>query len=69
MLSAYNADGRQVIARDVTKEDGPFYCPECQGEVTIKKGAIKVHHFAHVPPFACSFGVGESDEDAIAKVV
>ena len=67
MLSAYNPNGRQVIARDVTKEDGPFFCPECEGEVTLKKGVIKVHHFAHVPPFTCSFGVGESEEHRAAK--
>ncbi len=68
MLSAYNAKGRQVIARDVTKADGPFTCPDCQGEVILKKGEEKVHHFAHVPPFACSFGAGESEEHRAAKL-
>jgi competence protein CoiA len=68
MLSAYNAKGRQVIARDTTKEDGPFTCPDCQGMVIIKKGVEKVHHFAHVSPFDCSFGVGESEEHSAAKL-
>lgn len=67
MLSAYDANGRQVIARDVTKAEGPFTCPDCRGEVILKKGAEKVHHFAHVPPFTCSFGVGESEEHRAAK--
>jgi len=67
MLSAYNTNGRQVIARDVTKVDGPFRCPECGSEVRIKKGVCKVHHFAHVPPFNCTFGVGESEEHRAAK--
>jgi competence protein CoiA len=67
MLSAYNARGRQVIARDATKTDGPFTCPDCGGEVILKKGEEKVHHFAHVPPFTCSFGVGESQEHRAAK--
>jgi len=67
MLSAYNANGKQVIACDVTKADGPFTCPECQGEVILKQGLEKVHHFAHVPPFACSHGTGESKEHRAAK--
>jgi competence protein CoiA len=67
MLSAYNAIGRQVIARDVTKAEGPFTCPDCQGEVILKKGVEKIHHFAHVPPFSCFHGVGESDEHRAAK--
>src|SRR5260370_13049725 len=67
MLSAYNAKDRQVIARDATKAEGPFTCPDCQGEVILKKGEEKVHHFAHVPPFTCSFGVGESEEHRAAK--
>ncbi len=67
MLSAYNSEGRQVIASEVTKEDGPFHCPECRGEVNLKKGALIVHHFAHVPPFNCTFGVGESEEHRAAK--
>jgi competence protein CoiA len=68
MLSAYDATGRQVIARDVTKAEGPFACPDCQGEVILKKGVEKVHHFAHVPPFTCNFGVGESEEHLTAKL-
>lgn len=67
MLSAYDANGRQVIARDVTKADGPFSCPDCQGEVILKKGVEKVHHFAHIRPFTCSNGVGESEEHRAAK--
>src|SRR5713101_1144226 len=67
MLNAYNANGRQVVARDVTKADGPFHCTECGGKVAVKKGVIKVHHFAHVPPFKCTSGVGESEEHRAAK--
>src|SRR5258708_27298285 len=67
MLSAYNANRKQVMACDVTKADGPFTCPECQGEVILKQGTEKVPHFAHVPPFACSHGVGESKEHRAAK--
>src|SRR5215469_13169122 len=68
MLSAFNSKGEQVLAREVTKKDGPFSCPECGGEVTVKKGVIKIHHFAHVPPFTCSFGVGESEAHRAAKL-
>jgi len=57
-----------VIARDVTKEDGPFRCPECAGIVLVKKGHVKVHHFAHKPPFDCQYGQGESEEHRRAKM-
>lgn len=68
MLTAYNVKGRQVFARDVTKADGPFACPECGGEVIVKKGSSIIHHYAHVPPFTCSMGAGESPEHLAAKL-
>ncbi|MBF0250384.1 MAG: competence protein CoiA [Alphaproteobacteria bacterium] len=62
MLSGIkNSSNSKVFARNVTKEDAPFSCPGCRGELTIKKGNIKTHHFAHKPPFNCSRGQGETD--------
>jgi competence protein CoiA len=29
--------------------------------MSIKKGSLKVHHFAHLPPFLCEYGAGETD--------
>jgi competence protein CoiA len=68
MLSAQNSTEQTVLAWNTTKDDGPFTCPECHHAVLLKKGTIKVHHFAHVPPIACTYGVGESETHRRAKV-
>jgi competence protein CoiA len=68
MLSALNAHNREVVAREMSKDNGPFYCPACRGEVMVKKGTIKIHHFAHVPPAKCLYGTGESEEYRTAKL-
>lgn len=69
MLSAYNAMRKQVIARDTVKAAGPFSCPDCKGEVRIKKGTEVVHHFAHTSvPLDCSWREGESKEHRQAKL-
>jgi competence protein CoiA len=67
MLSAQNSSGQTVLAWDSIKANGPFTCPECHHAVLLKKGEIKVHHFAHVPPIACTYGVGESETHRRAK--
>ncbi len=36
-----------VSAYDVTKTDGPFYCPVCLCEVVVRKCTDKEDHFAH----------------------
>lgn len=55
------ADNSKVFARQVAKDHGPFYCAGCKGELIVHKGNIKIHHFAHKPPFNCSRGEGESE--------
>lgn len=67
MLSAHNSSDQVVIAWEVSKHDGPFTCPECHHAVLLKKGTIKIHHFAHVPPINCAYGVGESELHRRAK--
>src|SRR2546430_12963363 len=46
----------QVLASSVSKVDGPFTCPMCMCEVLVKKGRVKIHHFAHIPPTICAYG-------------
>ncbi len=41
------SDFKSVRARSVTKEDGPFICPDCFSDAVIKKCADKEDHFAH----------------------
>src|SRR5215469_18611756 len=57
MLSAYDPDKRSRLAWEVTKGDGPFTCPECKASVLLRKGEIKIHHFAHIPSTSCQYGV------------
>src|SRR5579862_5390526 len=66
MLCAQNQGGK-VIAWDVDKDDGPFVCPECGKEVILKKGTVRTHHFAHIPPTDCQYGTGESEAHRQAK--
>jgi len=52
--------GKRCVAWKAEKSEGPFNCPECLGEVILRKGNIREHHFAHKPPFYCSYGAGET---------
>lgn len=59
MLTAINNE-KIVIARDAQKP-GIFTCPECGEVVTLRKGSVKVHHFAHRSTTSCGYGKGESE--------
>lgn len=59
MLHARNASAT-VMAKDVTRADGPFTCLECGAPVVLKKGQVKIHHFAHVVSVGCEHS-GESE--------
>ena len=69
MLSAIrNSDSNKVFAAQESKTNRPFSCAMCNGEVILKKGPINIHHFAHKPPYDCSYGKGESDEHHRCKL-
>lgn len=68
MLSACNPAGRSLVAWEAIKDDGPFTCPECRAPVLLRKGEIKIHHFAHIPPTGCQYGTGESEVHRQAKM-
>lgn len=55
------SDKQKVFASKSVKQDGPFSCPGCKHELNIRKGRIKVHHFAHKPPYHCQRGAGETE--------
>lgn len=67
MLVAIAAEGFRRTARIVTREDGPFECPECSSEVILKAGRIIVPHFAHRAQAACTWGEGESERHMLMK--
>jgi competence protein CoiA len=61
-------DTQRVAAWDQQKSDGPFSCPLCVGETILKKGTMKVHHFAHKPPITCEYGRGETERHRECKL-
>ena len=61
LTSIREFDGQKVMARDSVKSHGPFLCPKCHSQTVLRKGRVKVHHFAHKPPVFCQYGQGESD--------
>ncbi len=61
MQVALSEAGVRCVAWITEKAEGPFSCPGCSGEVILKKGKIKEHHYAHKPPFDCLYGAKESE--------
>ena len=68
MFVATNQHG-DVRAEAVQEQDGPFYCPGCKEQVILKRGSIKVPHFAHHPGSECVYeeSPAESYEHGSAK--
>jgi len=62
------SDSQKVAASDQQKCDGPFSCPQCIEETILKKGTMKVHHFAHKPPITCEYGRGETERHRECKL-
>lgn len=40
-------DNSRVLASNVIKDDGPFYCPVCLSDAIVRKCTEKADHFAH----------------------
>lgn len=69
MLTAIQVERRvKVLAVNAERSEAPFACPACGDTVTLKKGKIKVHHFAHKPPVTCEAAAGETSEHIRAKM-
>jgi competence protein CoiA len=62
------SDGLKVVARDAERADAPFSCASCAAEMTLKKGALRIHHFAHKAPTVCRLGVGETEDHYLVKL-
>lgn len=62
-----NAAGREVRPETATKEEA-YYCPDCKGDLVLRKGDIKIPHFAHKGmPVICDF-LTETEEHYRAKL-
>jgi len=68
MLSAFDRQGKAVIASEAERKDGPFYCPSCGGQVILKQGHRVVDHFVHLPDSNCAYGTRESMEHLQTKM-
>ncbi len=63
MLIAETKNGERILAQDCHKEQSDLRCPQCQKAVILKKGALKIPHFAHRHLADCqSFSEGETAE-------
>lgn len=61
-------DGQTVTAYMESRTRGPFICPECNEEVILKSGRLRINHFAHANPLACRLSEGESEEHRRCKM-
>jgi competence protein CoiA len=62
MLCAKRKSNQQsAIAYSELKSNGPFLCPECDNEVVLKIGTVRLNHFAHKSAKSCDYGAGETD--------
>ncbi|MBD5823299.1 competence protein CoiA [Lactococcus petauri] len=53
MLIALDKDGKTINLLDNSSISGPFYCPACKSPLRLKKGKIKIPHFAHISVQNC----------------
>ena len=58
MLVGVSENDNRILARDASKES-KFFCPSCQEQLILKKGNVKIHHFAHKAESTCLYA-GES---------
>jgi Competence protein CoiA-like family len=66
MLTALSNDVRVYAT---AAEKGPEYvCPGCRAALVLRKGRVRIHHFAHYPPVICSWGIGETLSHLEAKL-
>lgn len=67
MLIAFDKNNQRVCASDAEKGD-EFYCPYCSSPMLVKKGAIKVPHFAHISATTTCEYDRESKEHMLTKL-
>jgi competence protein CoiA len=54
-------DQQTAVANSASKLNGPFLCPECENEVVLKVGTVRLNHFAHKTSSNCEYGKGETE--------
>jgi len=66
-LTARLQDGSVILARDANRGDAPFFCSFCDGPMVLRKGIVKIEHFAHQKLSDCPYSTGETYEHEKAK--
>lgn len=66
MIYAKNQLKAYVNATDAQRAD-QYFCPSCSGKVILKRGALKVAHFAHCSHSCAAFSEGETNEHLAGK--
>src|SRR5262245_31964812 len=61
-------DGTTLLAHAASNAEGPFLCPECNQEVTLRGVKGREQYFAHKPAFVCPWDVGESEAHRRCKI-
>ena len=61
-------DGLLIEAAAARRYDG-FVCPECGRALILRRGELKIPHFAHLPPVECREARGETEAHHWAKAV
>ena len=67
VLVALDANGNRVVALDTTDKQAEYFCPKCGERVILKRGSVKIPHFAHEIKSDCTYGEGESQEHLEVK--
>ena len=55
------------IEADIAERGLAYVCPECERPVILKRGRIKIAHFAHKPPTDCTWAKGETQAHLESK--
>ena len=45
---AYTSD-KQLVSPEIASKDIDYFCPECENPVILRKGEVRIAHFAHLP--------------------
>lgn len=55
------------IEADIAERGPEYVCPDCKQSVILKRGRIKIAHFAHKPPTDCTWAKGETQAHLESK--
>lgn len=62
-----NLERERIEARHATK-GAPFVCPGCEAPVILKRGRLRIAHFAHAARTDCGWSKGETMPHRVAKL-